>query len=311
LAFWDTGLAQFRQLWAGLSATQKTVLVGVTAALAAGFLSLVFWAGSPEYSVLFGKLSPDDAGRVVASLKQQGVPYRLEDGGRAVLAPADRVHELRLGLASEGIPQGGVVGFEIFDKSSFGMTDFAQKVNYARALEGELTRTIRRLEGVEGARVHLVLPEKRLFEEQSQPASASVVLQLSAGGRLSAKQIQGVVYLVSSSVEGLPADRVTVVDTRGNVLYQRSGEESAVLAADQIEFKRAYEKDVERRVREMLETVRGAPPSRRAAGEGPRACPASRPTWAPRRGRPSGRAPARPPRRTRRARPSTTRSRRR
>lgn len=258
MAFWDTSLAQLKQLWAGLSATQKTVLVGVTAALAAGFVALFVLARTPDYAVLFGKLSPEDAGRVVASLKEQGVPYRLEQEGRTVLVPADRVYELRLGLASEGIPQGGVVGFEIFDKSSFGMTDFAQKVNYTRALEGELTRTIRRLEGVEGARVHLVLPEKRLFEEQSQPASASVVLQLAAGGRLSAKQIQGVVYLVSSSVEGLPADRVTVVDTRGNVLYQRSGDETAVLAADQIEFKRAYEKDVERRVREMLETVLGS-----------------------------------------------------
>jgi flagellar M-ring protein FliF len=174
-----------------------------------------------------------------------------------VLVPNDRVYDLRLRLASEGIPQGGGVGFEIFDKSSFGMTDFAQKVNYARALEGELTRTIRRLEGVEGARVHLVMPERRLFEEQQKPASASVVLQLSPTGRLSAKHVQGVVYLVSSSVEGLTPDRVTVVDTRGNVLYQAAGDESSLLAANQIEYKKAYEKDVELRVREMLEKVLG------------------------------------------------------
>jgi flagellar M-ring protein FliF len=259
VAFWDTGLGQIRELWGRLTLAQKLVLVGVTVGLAAGFLWLVFSAATPRPdAVLFSRLSPEDAGQIVKTLQTEGVPYRLDDGGRTVLVPSDRVYDLRLKLASEGVPQGGVVGFEIFDKSGFGMTDFAQKVNYTRALEGELTRTIRRLDGVEGARVHLVLPEKKLFEEQSEPASASVVLQLSAGGRLAAKQIQGVVYLVSSSVEGLKPDKVTVVDTKGNVLYQQSGDETAMLAASQIEYKRAYEKDVERRVREMLETVLGS-----------------------------------------------------
>lgn len=258
MAFWDTGLTQLKELWGRLTTTQKMVLLGVTAFLTAGILTLAFWAGTPEFSSLYGRLSADDAGQVVKALKDRGVPYRVEDGGRTVLVPADRVYDLRLELASEGVPQGGVVGFEIFDKSGFGMTDFAQKINYTRALEGELTRTIRRLDGVEGARVHLVLPEKKIFEEEGQPATASVVLQLSSGGRLAAKQIQGVVYLVSSSVQGLQPDHVTVVDTRGNVLYQQSGDETAMLAASQIEYKRAYEKDVERRVREMLETVLGS-----------------------------------------------------
>ncbi|MBE0617068.1 MAG: flagellar M-ring protein FliF, partial [Proteobacteria bacterium] len=217
-----------------------------------------FWAGTPEYAVLYGKLSVEDAAQVAERLKSEAVPYRLQDGGRTVLVPSDQVYDLRLLLAGEGVPQGGVVGFEIFDQSGFGMTDFAQKVNYTRALEGELTRTIRRLEGVEGARVHLVLPERRLFEAEQQPASASVVLQLAPGRRLGAKQIQGVVYLVSSSVQGLAPDGVTVVDTQGNVLYQSSGDEPGLLAASQLEFKRAYEKEVERRVREMLERVLGS-----------------------------------------------------
>ncbi|MBI5017363.1 MAG: flagellar M-ring protein FliF [Deltaproteobacteria bacterium] len=259
MAFWDTGLAQARDVWGRLAPAQKLVFVAVSVGLAAGFLWLAFSVATPRPdSLLFSRLSPDDAGQIVKALQAEGVPYRLEDSGRSILVPGDRVYDLRLKLASEGVPQGGVVGFEIFDKSGFGMTDFAQKVNYARALEGELTRTIRRLDGVDGARVHLVLPEKKLFEEQSEPASASIVLQLSAGSRLSAKQIQGVVYLTSSSVEGLKPDRVTVVDTKGNVLYQSSGDETAMLAASQIEYKRAYEKDVERRVREMLETVLGS-----------------------------------------------------
>lgn len=258
MAFWDGALDQFRQLWGGLTAAQRGVFVAVAAALAAGFAALAFWAGSPDYAVLYGKLSVDDAAQVVERLRTDGVPYRLQDGGRTVLVPSARVYDVRLLLAGEGVPHGGVVGFEIFDKSGFGMTDFAQKVNYTRALEGELTRTIRRLDGVEGARVHLVLPERRLFETEHQPSAASVVLQLGPGRRLSAKQTQGVVYLVSSSVPGLEPSRVTVVDTQGNVLYQASGEEPGLLAASQFEYKRAYEREAERRVREMLERVLGS-----------------------------------------------------
>ncbi len=257
MAVWDTGLAQLRQIWGGLGSLQKTVFVAVTAGLVLGFVALGLWAGAPEYAVLYGGLAAEDAAQVVERLKSEAVPYELRDGGRTIRVPSDRVHDIRLTLAGEGLPQGGVVGFEIFDQSGFGMTDFAQKVNYARALEGELTRTIRRLEGVQGARVHLVLPERRLFEQDSQPASASVVLQLGAGRRLSGKQIQGVVYLVASSVEGLGPDRITVVDTQGNVLYQSQGEDVGLLAANQLEFKRAYEKEAERRVRDMLERVLG------------------------------------------------------
>jgi flagellar M-ring protein FliF len=258
VAFWDSFLTQVRQLWGGLAAAQRAVLVAAMALLAVGFVALAFWAGTPPYELLYGRLSTEDASRVTERLRGAGVPYRIEDGGRSVLVPADRVYDLRLSLAGEGIPQGGVVGFEIFDRSGFGMTDFAQKVNYARALEGELTRTIRRLEGVEGARVHLVLPERRLFETESPPASASVVLQLAPGRQPTAKQIQGVVYLVSSSVQELAPERVTVVDTGGNLLHRAAGDETGLLAASQLEFKRAYEKEAEGRIREMLERVLGA-----------------------------------------------------
>lgn len=257
MAFWDSFLSQLRQLWGGLAAAQRAVLLAATAGLVAGFVALAFWAGTPPYELLYGRLSPEDAAQVTARLRETGVPYRLEAEGRNVLVPADRVYDLRLSLAGEGVPQGGVVGFEIFDRSGFGMTDFAQKVNYARALEGELTRTIRRLEGVEGARVHLVVPERRLFETESPPSSASVVLQLAPGRHPTAKQIQGVVYLVSSSVPELAPDRVTVVDTSGALLHRAAGEETGLLAAGQLEFKRGYEKEAEGRVREMLERFLG------------------------------------------------------
>ena len=257
MAALDASLTQVRGLWSGLTAIQRVVLFGTAVGLVVAFAGVLMWAGSPEYAVLYSRLASDDAAEVVERLKADKVPYQLRDGGSTVAVPADQMHDLRLSLAAAGIPQGGVVGFEIFDKSSFGMTDFAQKVNYARALEGELTRTIRRIEGVEGARVHLVLPERRLFEEQAEPATASVVLQMRGSRRLGAKQVQGVVHLVASSVEGLESDQMTVVDNRGNVLYQQSGDDVGMLASTQLEFKRGYEKDVESRVRQMLERVLG------------------------------------------------------
>ncbi|MDF1554932.1 MAG: flagellar basal-body MS-ring/collar protein FliF [Deferrisomatales bacterium] len=253
----DASLTQLRALWSGLTAIQRVVLLGAAVGLVVAFAGVLMWAGSPEYAVLYARLASDDAAEVVARLKADNVSYELRDGGTTVAVPAAQVHELRLTMAGAGIPQGGVVGFEIFDKSGFGMTDFAQKVNYTRALEGELTRTIRRIEGVEGARVHLVLPARRLFEEQAEPATASVVLQMRGARRLGAQQVQGVVHLVASSVEGLEPDQVTVVDNRGNVLYQQSGDEAGMLATTQLEFKRGYEKDVESRVRQMLEQVLG------------------------------------------------------
>ncbi len=257
MALWDTGLAQVRELWARLTTAQRITLIGVTAALVVGLAALTFWAGRPQYVLLFGRLAPEDAYQVVDKLKSEGIPYKLQEGGRAVLVPADRVYDVRLMLAGEGLPQGGVVGYEIFDRTGFGMTDFAQRINYTRALEGELTRTIRHLDGVEGARVHLVLPERKLFETEAEPASASVVLELTPGRTLGPKQVRGIVYLVASSVEGLTPERVTVVDTKGNVLYRASEDEPAMLAAGQFEYKRAYERDVERRVRDLLERVVG------------------------------------------------------
>ncbi|MDW7710993.1 MAG: flagellar basal-body MS-ring/collar protein FliF [Deferrisomatales bacterium] len=258
MAFWESAWTQLRQLWGGLSLAQRGVFFAVAAGLAAGFTALAFWAGTPDYAVLYGRLPADDAAEVVERLRSEAVPYRLEDGGRTVLVPSERVYDLRLLLAGEGVPHGGVVGFEIFDRSSFGITDFAQKVNYTRALEGELTRTIRRLDGVEGARVHVVLPERRLFETEQQPAAASVVLQLGAGRSLGVKQTQAVVYLVSSSVPGLDPGRVNVVDTQGRVLHRASDDEVGFLASSQLEHKRAYEGEAERRIREMLERVLGS-----------------------------------------------------
>ncbi len=148
------------------------------------FASLILVAKQTDYRPLFANLTGEDAGEIVKKLKEQKIPYRIEGDGKAILVPADKVYDLRLSLASEGLPQGGGVGFEIFDRKNFGVTEFVQKLNYQRALQGELSRTISQLAGVEQARVHLAIPEKSLFKEEEKPPTASVVLKMKSARAL-------------------------------------------------------------------------------------------------------------------------------
>ena len=220
-------------------------------------LSLAFsWSQKEEYHVLFSNLSESDAGQVVQKLKDMKVPYRAEAGG--ILVPADRVYDARLQLASQGLPQGGGVGFEIFDKTSFGTTDFVQKLNYKRALQGELARTVMAIGAVEQCRVHLAIPEKSLFarEGETERPTASVLVKLRQGKTLSSGQVDGIVHLVASSVEGLNSQEITVVDARGNVLSKPSGD-VAGLSASQFDFQSSYSKDLEARIISILEPVVG------------------------------------------------------
>lgn len=211
-----------------------------------------------NYSLLFANLSSADAAKVIEKLKEQKIPYRLEDGGKAIHIPEDRVHESRLDLAAAGLPQGGGVGFEIFDKQSFGMTDFAQKVNYRRALEGELARTISSLAPVESARVHLALPENRLFREQQQSATSSVIVKLLPGTTLHEGQIQGIVNLVAGSVEGLNTEQVSIIDANGRVLSRnRESGTSASMTSGMLEYQLTFEKRLEERAQSLLDRAVG------------------------------------------------------
>src|SRR5262249_8678438 len=160
----------------------------------------------------------EDAGAIVEALRAQKVAYQLDDGGRAVLVPAERLYELRLSLASRGLPEGGGVGFEIFDKQALGQTHFLQHLNYHRSLHGGAGRTIAQPRAVRAARVHLAIPERSLFVSQDRRPSASVVVKLVPGRALARAQIDGIVHLVASSVEGLAPDGVTVVDEAGRML---------------------------------------------------------------------------------------------
>ena len=241
----------------GLSPGRKLALLSVLAAAIAGAVVVWLWAQRPDLQTLFSNLSSEDAAAVVAKLREAHVAYEFSADGGAILVPSEKVHELRLQLASQGLPQGGGVGFEIFDRTSFGTTEFVQKLNYRRALQGELARTIGQLAEVSHARVHLVVPEHSLFTERQEPARASIVVSLRSGRTLAANQVQGIVHLVASSVEGLRPQEVTVIDSHGQVLTQAAGEADAPIGRGHTEFQRGLEQDLEARIQTMLERVVG------------------------------------------------------
>jgi flagellar M-ring protein FliF len=229
------------------------LLVVAALVVTAGIL-LMTWSQKADQQLLFANLSEEDAGAIVQKLNEQKIPYTTSGGG--IMVPADKVYEVRLQLASQGLPQGGGVGYELFDKTSFTMTDFVQKLNYRRALQGELSRTIRSLAEVEQCRVHLAVPEKTLFVQKDDRPKASVLLKLRPGRRLSQAQVQGIVHLVSSSIEGLDPKDVTVVNNTGEMLTSVVDENFAETGS-QFEYQRNYERDMETKVISMLEPVVG------------------------------------------------------
>jgi flagellar M-ring protein FliF len=251
-------IEQSRGIWAGLGWGQRAALLGVLGASAVAFLVVGVWGQRPDFTTLYANLNPGDAGQVIEQLKTSKTPYQLEDSGTRILVPAGVVHETRIKLATAGLPQGGGVGFELFDRTSFGATDFVQKLNYQRALQGELARTIGQIREVQHARVHVVLPQPSVFSDRERTTTASVVVSLRLGARLSPEQVRGIVHLVSGSVEGLQADNVTVIDSAGRMLSQRTDRSLGMGTASQLEYQAAVENELMRRVQGMLDEVLGA-----------------------------------------------------
>lgn len=235
-----------------LRANPKIPLMVASAAAVAIVVALVLWAKSPDYRTLFSNLSDQDGGAIVSQLTQMNVPYRFADNGGAIEVPADKVHELRLRLAQAGLPKGGAVGFELLDQEKFGISQFSEQVNYQRALEGELSRTIETLGPVKSARVHLAMPKPSLFVREQKSPSASVTVNLEPGRALDEGQISAVVHLVSSSVAGLPPGNVTLVDQSGHLLTQ-----SNTNARDLNDAQLKYAADVESRVQRRIEAILG------------------------------------------------------
>jgi flagellar M-ring protein FliF len=251
-------LQQLKTTYQNLSTPQKIFSAGSLLILLASLSYLIYSANSTEYSTLYSALPQEEMGAVVEALKAKKVPYQLTDGG-GIAVPKEQLLEVRLNLAKEGLPKGSGVGFEIFDQQKLGSSEFVQKINYQRALQGELSRTINEMDEVEESRVHLVMPEQSLFLEDQKPASASVVLKLRPGSKLDNAKAQGIVHLVASAVQGLKDENVTIMSTDGKVLYKKDSPDTPFQMTNlQIETKNRIEEDMHRKVQSMLEQVLGA-----------------------------------------------------
>ncbi len=235
-----------------LRANPKVPLIVAGAAAIAIVVAMVLWAKQPDYRTLFSNLSDQDGGAIVTQLTQMNVPYRFSDNGGALEVPADKVHELRLRLAQQGLPKGGAVGFELLDQEKFGISQFSEQVNYQRALEGELARTIETLGPLKSARVHLAMPKPTLFVREQKAPSASVTVNLQPGRALDEGQISAVVHLVSSAVAGLPPGNVTLVDQMGRLLTK-----SNTSGRDLNDAQLKYATDVETRLQTRIEAILG------------------------------------------------------
>lgn len=246
----------FTALLNRLRVNPKIPIAIAAAAAVAVIVVMTLWAKQPTYKVLFSNLNDKDGGAVVTQLTQMNIPYQFSDNGGAVLIPADKVYETRLKLAAAGLPKGGAVGFELMDQEKFGISQFSEQINYQRALEGELSRTIETLGPVSSARVHLAIPKPSLFVREQKNPSASVTLNLQPGRALDDGQINAIVYMVSSSVSGLPPASVTVVDQSGHLLTQ-SDSNGRDLNASQLKYANEVEGRLQRRIEAILQPVVG------------------------------------------------------
>jgi flagellar M-ring protein FliF len=237
-----------------LRSSPKIILLISASAAISVIIALIFWAKSPDYRVLYSNISEQDGGAIVAQLAQLNVPYRFEEHGGAIMVPEDKVYEARLTLAQMGLPKGGAVGFELLDQEKFGISQFSEQVNFQRALEGELSRTIETLGSVQGARVHLAIPKPSMFVREQKQPSAAVTVTLSQGRSLDSGQVSAITYLVSSAVPGLNADNVTIVDQSGHLLTQSGGQ---AMQTTQLKYTSEVEADFQQRIQTIVATIVG------------------------------------------------------
>lgn len=252
-------MTALNEFWQGLARSARFGLIVGIALIVMATVALGAWTLRTDYQVLFADLAPQDAATMVAELDKMKTPYRLGGGGSTILVPADVVYKTRLKLAGKELPLRGAVGFELFNDSEVGMTEFAQKVNYQRALQGELTRTILSLDEVQSVRVHLVLSEQALFKKNSSLAKASITLATKPGKTLDASQIQGIQRLVGAAVPDIKPNDVTIVDQHGVALTRRNGADGdAPISFDGLDDKRAIEAYLNKKVVEVLDRTFGA-----------------------------------------------------
>ncbi len=254
----NNSLTNFINFIKSLPFAKKVTIAVTVILLIAAFAVMFTLANQVEYRVLFNNLSAQDAGAIIEKLKEKNITYKIEGGGSLILVPSDQVYELRLKMVGDGIPRDGQIGFEIFDKTDYKTTQFVQGLNYQRALQGELARTINCFKEVKSSRVFIVLPKETLFVEDAKPASASVLLDLKSN--LPPERLSAIVHLVASAVEGLVPEEVTVVDTKGRVIFKggNNGQSNALLNNSQLDYKTNIESEVTRNIQSMLEGIIGS-----------------------------------------------------
>lgn len=251
-------LNQLGEIWKQLGVSQRVSVIGATVALIGGFTVLSVWSSRPQYSLLYGKLSDTESAKVIQALDDAKVSYKIGAGGSAILVPADKVHVMRMQLAGRGIPRGDGVGFEIFDKPNFGISDFVQRANYIRAVQGELARTISQIDEVESARVMIVLPENRLLLSKDKHPTASVFVRVRGNTQLQTPSINSIRFLVANAVEGLKPNFVSVVDNLGNVLSENNENDSITgMTTGQLAARRNLEQYLSKKAQDLLEKVVG------------------------------------------------------
>ena len=246
------------ELWKHLGLNQRVSLIVAALAVAGGLVGVVLWSQRPDYQLLYARLGDKDAASVISYLESQNIPHKVTAGGSAVQVPSNMVYKVRMDLASKGLPSGEGVGFEIFDKGQFGLSDFVQRTNYLRAVQGELARTIMQLQGVRGARVMIVQPENRLLlTDQGVKSTASVFIDV-GGGRLEIDQVNAIRHLVANAVQGLTPDQVAVVDNHGRTLSEELKQDPTLASASsQIRYREQVEDYFGKKVESMLAAVIG------------------------------------------------------
>jgi flagellar M-ring protein FliF len=254
-------LTRLTDTWNTLSPVRKGLLTASGIGVVVLAVLVHSWSSSTTYVTLYSGLDASDSGRIVEELRARGISYELDRSGATVRVPQRQVDELRIDFAAQGLPEGGHVGFEVFGTSSFTATDFMQRLNFQRGLQGELARTIESFPAVERARVHIVVPERSLFVDDQAPATASVVLSMRPGRRLSGDEVNGVAHLVSGAVEGLEKRHITILDAGGTMLYDGASSDSDTgfgVTSTQLGLQRDFERQLEANVQSMLDRTLGA-----------------------------------------------------
>jgi len=252
---------QFKKFLANISIAQRVWIAVAALAVIGAISALSHWNQERDFKPLFTSVAAEDAGAMLAKLREAGVEYRLEDDGATVLVPSARVAELRIEMASAGLPKSGRIGFELFDKTNFGASEFAEQVNYHRAIEGELERSVMSIREVEQARVHITLAKESLYTEARQPAKASVLVKLRHAAALSPQNIAAICQLTASAVPGLAPEQVSLVDTNGNLLNRprpNAGADGDAANEAALDYRKSVERDLQSKIAATLEPLLGA-----------------------------------------------------